>query len=51
QQTVSTELANTTVEIKGRHDPCLCPRIVPVVEAMIALTLVDALMLQKTITG
>ena len=50
QQTVSTELANTTVEVKGRHDPCLCPRIVPVVEAMIALTLVDALMLQKTIT-
>ena len=50
QQTVSTERQNTTVEIKGRHDPCLCPRIVPVVEAMIALTLVDALMLQKTIT-
>lgn len=50
QQTVSTDLENTTVEITGRHDPCLCPRIVPVVEAMIALTLVDALMLQKTIT-
>ena len=50
QQTVSTEMMDTTVEVKGRHDPCLCPRIVPVVEAMIALTLIDALMLQKIIT-
>ena len=51
QQTASSEMKNTTVTVKGRHDPCLCPRIVPVVEAMIALTLIDALMLQKTITG
>ncbi len=49
QQTVSTELKNTTIEVKGRHDPCICPRIVPVVEAMIALTLIDAVMLQKMI--
>lgn len=28
-------------EIKGRHDPCLCPRIVPVVEAMTALVMAD----------
>ena len=49
QQTVSTEMKGTVIEIKGRHDPCLCPRIVPVVEAMIALTLVDALTIQKTI--
>ena len=33
---------NTTLEIKGRHDICLCPRIVPVVEAMTALVLADA---------
>ncbi|MCR4952777.1 MAG: chorismate synthase [Treponema sp.] len=32
---------NTTLEIKGRHDICLCPRIVPVVEAMTALVLAD----------
>lgn len=50
QQTVTTDLKSTTIEVKGRHDPCLCPRIVPVVEAMIALTVVDALMLQKMIT-
>lgn len=29
---------------KGRHDPCVLPRAVPVVEAMVALVLVDALM-------
>lgn len=34
---------DTTLEIKGRHDVCLCPRIVPVVEAMAALVLVDIL--------
>ena len=32
---------------KGRHDPCVLPRAVPMVEAMVALTLVDALMCQK----
>lgn len=39
----------TSIEIKGRHDPCLCPRIVPVVEAMTALVLADCVLLQKTI--
>lgn len=32
---------------KGRHDPCVLPRAVPMVEAMVALTLVDAIMMQK----
>ncbi len=32
------------IKIKGRHDPCICPRIVPVAEAMVALVLVDYLM-------
>lgn len=50
QNTVTTSLMKATIEVKGRHDPCLCPRIVPVVEAMVALTLVDFLMLQKIIT-
>ncbi len=49
QKTVSVDGKDTTVEVKGRHDPCICPRAVPVVEAMIALTIVDCLMLQKTI--
>lgn len=39
----------TEVELrgKGRHDPCVLPRAVPMVEAMMALTLVDHLMMQK----
>jgi len=32
---------------KGRHDPCVLPRAIPMVEAMVALTLVDHLMMQK----
>jgi len=32
---------------KGRHDPCVLPRAVPMVEAMMALTLVDHLMMQQ----
>ncbi len=48
QKTVTTDLKETDVQVKGRHDPCLCPRVVPVVEAMIALTLVDCMMIQKS---
>ncbi len=47
QQTTTTSMGDTSIEIKGRHDPCICPRIVPVVEAMIAITLTDCLMLHK----
>ena len=49
QSTVSRDFKATTLEVKGRHDPCICPRVVPVVESMIAITLVDALMMQKAI--
>ena len=35
---------NTDLEIKGRHDVCLCPRIVPVVEAMTNIVLADMLL-------
>jgi chorismate synthase len=48
QKTVTTDLKETDVQVKGRHDPCLCPRVVPVVEAMIALTLVDCMMIQAS---
>ena len=48
QKTVTTDFKETDVQVKGRHDPCLCPRVVPVVEAMIALTLVDCMMIQKS---
>jgi len=35
------------ISVKGRHDPCIVPRIVPVAEAMLALVLVDALLEQR----
>ena len=37
----------TTLRGKGRHDPCVLPRAVPIVEAMVALVLLDALMLHR----
>ncbi len=44
QQTVNTDGANTTLKAKGRHDPCVVPRAVPIVEAMAALVLADHLL-------
>jgi chorismate synthase len=49
QRTVDLEGRATTIQIKGRHDPCICPRIVPVAEAMTALVLVDHLLRQRAI--
>lgn len=49
QKAATKDMQLAEIEIKGRHDPCLCPRIVPVVEAMTALVLMDAILLQKTI--
>lgn len=36
-------------KVEGRHDPCICPRVVPVAEAMVALVLLDHIMLQDRI--
>jgi chorismate synthase len=41
QETVDVEFKNTTLKARGRHDPCVLPRAVPMVEAMAALVLVD----------
>ncbi len=41
QDTVDVNLQNTTLKGRGRHDPCVLPRAVPMVEAMTALVLVD----------
>jgi len=49
QQTVDIHLQNTTLQAKGRHDPCVLPRAVPVVEAMTALVLADHALRHKTI--
>jgi chorismate synthase len=41
QRTVNLEGAETIIRTEGRHDACICPRIVPVVEAMAAIVLED----------
>ena len=47
QQTVDSEGNATTLAAKGRHDPCVLPRAVPMVEAMVALVLADHLLRQQ----
>jgi chorismate synthase len=47
QNTVDDKGKETTLAAKGRHDPCVLPRAVPIVEAMVALVLVDHLLRQK----
>lgn len=45
QQSVDLErMEETTLEVTGRHDPCIVPRAVPVVEAAAALAVLDALL-------
>ncbi len=41
QKTVNIAGKEQLIKTEGRHDPCICPRIVPVVEAMTALVLID----------
>jgi chorismate synthase len=47
QQTVGFDGKPVTLEAKGRHDPCVVPRAVPIVESMAALVLVDLALRQK----
>lgn len=47
QQTVTREGEETTLQATGRHDPCVLPRAVPIVEAMTALVLMDHHLRQK----
>jgi chorismate synthase len=44
QRTVTRAGEPTEILVKGRHDPCLLPRFVPMGEAMVALVLVDHLL-------
>jgi chorismate synthase len=51
-QTAATRQGGTTtIEIQGRHDPCICPRVVPVAESMMAITLMDAWLRQRALRG
>jgi chorismate synthase len=47
QDTVDVDLKNTTLKGRGRHDPCVLPRAVPMIEAMTALVLIDHALRQK----
>ncbi len=49
QDTVDVRHENTTIKGKGRHDPCVLPRAVPMVEAMVALVLADHALRQAAI--
>ncbi len=51
QDTVDAELQNTTLKGRGRHDPCVLPRAVPMVEAMTALVLIDHALRQEAQCG
>jgi chorismate synthase len=47
QDTVNSSHEAVTLEAQGRHDPCVLPRAVPMVEAMVALVLCDHLLRQR----
>ena len=49
QPTVDMDGNDTVLQVKGRHDPCVLPRAVPVVEAMAAMTILDHYLLNKTV--
>ena len=49
QQTVDKDGNPTKLTARGRHDPCVLPRAVPIVEAMAAMTILDYYLLSKTV--
>lgn len=49
QATVTSAGKNTTLKMSGRHDPCVLPRAVPIVESMAALVLADEVLMQKSV--
>jgi chorismate synthase len=51
QKTIDINGTEQTISTEGRHDPCICPRIVPVVEAMACLVLEDHYKRQAALLG
>jgi len=49
QKSIDTKGEKTVVSGKGRHDPCVVPRAVPIVEAMAALVIADFLLINKAV--
>lgn len=50
QETVDRKGRPVAIEGKGRHDPCVVPRAVPIVEAMTALVVADHLLRQRAVS-
>lgn len=50
QTTVDNQGNEVKLSIEGRHDPCICPRVVPVAEAMAALVILDLILVQNAIS-
>jgi chorismate synthase len=48
QKTVDKEGNQIAFKAKGRHDPCVLPRAVPIVEAMAAMTILDYYLLKNS---
>lgn len=51
QSTLNSSLEPDTIVVHGRHDPCIVPRAVPVVEAMVGIALADRLLIQQMYEG
>lgn len=49
QETIDKEGNATTFTAQGRHDPCVLPRAVPIVEAMASMTILDYILLKKAV--
>lgn len=47
-ETINKDMELTVLQARGRHDPCVLPRAVPIVEAMAAMTVLDHYLLRKT---
>lgn len=50
QKTITINNEDTKLIVEGRHDPCIVPRIIPVVESMAALVILDKLLIQQFYT-
>ena len=49
QPTIGVDGNATTVDVRGRHDPCVVPRAVPIVESMAAMVILDGYLMNKTV--
>ena len=50
QQSINSDGKESIVKGKGRHDPCVVPRAIPIVEAMAAMVILDYYLINKTKT-